>query len=215
MKENIPKPILCLCIFYNYSMNIARQCKTQNHAVEDKYSILWEWSEYNMIFTSLKWNISAKSFPSLQSAFSDQNVLPAQNYEDRYANCIWRPEQNQNKKHKKNERCLFLYSHNRDAKAFLILYESADPLKWRELHPCTLAASQKKISFSSWVKQNSPRSTSRMSLSSYNMLWPGAALAQQTAHLGRKGEFSEHLLRMTQKEILLLYVWMGAGMRSG
>lgn len=60
-------------------MNIATWYKTQNYAVEDKYSMLWEWSEYNMIFTSLKWDISKKGFHFLQSACSDQIPLPAQN----------------------------------------------------------------------------------------------------------------------------------------
>lgn len=77
--------MLCLCIFYNYSMNIAIQCKTQNHTAEDKYSTSWEWSECNMIFSSLKWDISAKRFHFQQSAFLDQNPLPAQNYKDRHA----------------------------------------------------------------------------------------------------------------------------------
>lgn len=42
--------------------------------------MLWEWSEYNMIFTSLKWDISKKDFHFLQSACSDQIPLPAQNF---------------------------------------------------------------------------------------------------------------------------------------
>lgn len=42
VKQNIPKAILWLCIFYNCSMNIATWCKTQNCVVEDKYSTLWE-----------------------------------------------------------------------------------------------------------------------------------------------------------------------------
>lgn len=71
---------------------------------------------------------------------------------------------------RKNERCVFLYSRSRDAKAFLIWCKSAGPLKWRELHPCMLTASQKRMSFSSWVKENSPCSSARMSPGF--VLWP-------------------------------------------
>lgn len=157
-------------------MNIATWCKTQNCAVEDKFSALWEWSEYN-VFTSLKWDISEKSFHFLQSACSDQIPLLAQNCKDSYANMhIWRSEWNQNKNHYKNKRYLFLCFHRG---AFSKIYYLGR-LGWHLALPSSCFSRAK--------------GTSRK----------------------KKDEFSsKHILRMTQQEFFLLYLWMEAGMRSG